>query len=97
MTTPEFRARLEQHITDLGDALGAALNDAAEATDFALTAHAALDSCLDHDDDAACQALDGLSAEQLRAVEDAAVALSLHASRLRHTATRHDAEDPDPP
>ncbi|TDD25003.1 hypothetical protein E1287_37725 [Actinomadura sp. KC06] len=46
-------------------------------------ARMALMACLDQDDDHTARLLDRLDPEQLRAVEHAAVALFLHASRLR--------------
>lgn len=73
--TPDLAAA----VADLGNALSRTLT----GMTLRLTARAALGACLDHDDDHAAALLGTLDDEQLQRIEHAAVALSLHASRLR--------------
>ncbi|WP_067470124.1 hypothetical protein [Actinomadura macra] len=65
-----------------------------EALTFRMAASAALGACLDQDDDLAAQRLDGFTPDQLHRIENAAVALSLHASRLRGPLDDHERDEP---
>lgn len=61
----------------------APLTEALARMRFRNAARAALAACLDQDDEHAADLLDGLTNEQLYAIEAAASGLAIHASRLR--------------